>query len=134
LVFFAQVWDLQAIQMKMEATRNSPYDRIVFAKDDSSIIAAGPAIEILHNDTGETLERFAVNNNCTALDLSSDGRFLVAGSYYGQVYIYDLSNFALLRTFEGHVSKVNSVAFSPDQKYALSGSLDRSAKLWKLDD
>ena len=38
----------------------------------------------------------------------------------------------LIRTFEGHASRVNSVSFSPDSKYALTGSSDGTAKLWEV--
>lgn len=39
----------------------------------------------------------------------------------------------LLRTFEGHSYSVYAVALSKDGKRALSGSLDRTAKLWDTD-
>lgn len=32
----------------------------------------------------------------------------------------------------GHKENVNSVAFSPDGQYVLTGSADRTAKLWDL--
>lgn len=38
-----------------------------------------------------------------------------------------------LRTFEDHTAQVRSVAFSPDGKMALSGSLDRTLHLWQTD-
>jgi WD40 repeat protein len=38
----------------------------------------------------------------------------------------------LIRNFIGHLDSVTSVAFSPDGKQALSGSGDRTIKLWDL--
>jgi len=39
---------------------------------------------------------------------------------------------AEIRTFAGHTDPVWSVAFSPDGRYALSGSLDKTLKLWEV--
>jgi len=41
-------------------------------------------------------------------------------------------NIKEIRTFSGHNSGVNSVSFSPDGKYALSGSWDKTLKLWDM--
>ena len=38
----------------------------------------------------------------------------------------------LIRTFEGHQSGVSSVAMAPDSRTALSGSYDKTLKLWDL--
>jgi len=35
-------------------------------------------------------------------------------------------------TCEGHKSEVNSVAFSPDNKFIISGSNDKTIKIWEV--
>ena len=41
------------------------------------------------------------------------------------------SKWCLVRTFEGHKYAVNSVAFSPDSRHIVSGSNDKTLKLWE---
>ena len=45
--------------------------------------------------------------------------------------IYDINRRHALKTFEGHSGAVNSVCFSPDGSLILSGSDDKTIKLWE---
>jgi WD40 repeat protein/serine/threonine protein kinase len=49
------------------------------------------------------------------------------GRWGGQVHLG-----RCLRTFEGHTDVVYSVAWSPDGRFALSGSKDRTIRLWEV--
>ena len=48
-----------------------------------------------------------------------------------EVKLWEAETGRLLRTFEGHTEKVNSVCFSPDGQRSLSGSRDGTLKLWE---
>jgi WD40 repeat protein len=37
-----------------------------------------------------------------------------------------------VRTFEGHTNSVDAVAVTPDGRFALSGSSDKTLRLWEL--
>src|SRR5207248_10809924 len=59
------------------------------------------------------------------------GRFLaIAGN--ATLGVWEISNGQKLASFRGHESWVNDVAFSPDGQAVISGSADRTLKVWDL--
>ncbi|MEE1020396.1 MAG: WD40 repeat domain-containing protein [Bacteroidales bacterium] len=48
----------------------------------------------------------------------------------GEVDPPQYSNFTCFKTLNGHSSFVNSVAYSPDGKKIVSGSQDKTVKIW----
>ncbi len=77
-----------------------------------------------------------------AVAASPDGRYLLTGDMADQVVLWDIRHGVAIRRFEGDAVAVspNSVAFSPDGKYALIGSGDafgssgaRSLVLWDVE-
>ncbi len=71
------------------------------------------------------------------LAASADGKKLAAGNSSDRVVnVWDLSagyaNAKLEQSIENHADWVLGVAFSPDGKYLLTGSRDKTAKVWDL--
>lgn len=54
------------------------------------------------------------------------------GSRDGTIKIWDLATGKLLRTLTGHSEVVLSVAISPDGQTIVSGSDDKTIKIWRL--
>merc|ERR1712203_1300857 len=48
----------------------------------------------------------------------------------GTMRLFDLNTGATVRTFQGHTKDVYSVAFSGDNRQIVSGSRDKTIKLW----
>ena len=71
-----------------------------------------------------------------SLTFSKDGRFFAFSIGKGQdlptdVHLFDLVTRKLLRTLKGHTHGV-SLAFSPNSKFLVSGSRDRTVQFWDL--
>ena len=72
-------------------------------------------------------------NGVNGVAISRDGRLaLSAGGWV--VRVWDLPSGQCLRTLQGHKSIVNTVAITPDGRYAVSGSDDETLRVWDLSD
>lgn len=57
---------------------------------------------------------------------------IVAGSTNGIVSVWNISNGEIIATWQAHAESVNSVAVTPDEQLVVSGSDDKTIKIWKL--
>src|SRR5262249_31174860 len=64
---------------------------------------------------------------------SPDGKWLAWSGLYKEVHLLSLET-GELRSVSGHNSAVRLVTFSPDGRFLLSGSDDRTARLYSLSD
>lgn len=69
----------------------------------------------------------------SAVAFSSNGEYVLTGSYDHTAKLWDAHSGKLLHVLEGHSEQIFAVAFSLDGKFALTGSADRTAKLWNLE-
>ena len=62
--------------------------------------------------------------------ISSDGAYALSSSWDKSLRLWELSSGNTTRTFVGHTNDVLSVSFSADNRQIVSGSRDRTIKLW----
>ena len=48
------------------------------------------------------------------------------------LHVWNLLTGRIAETLQGHTSSVNTVAVTPDGRYAVSGSQDRTVRIWDL--
>ncbi len=100
------------------------------------------------------------SDNVNSVSFSPDGKYVISGagqtigpivwgisnstgtvkqirgdvtSWDNTLKLWDISTGKEIKTFKGHSEAVNSVAFSPDGKYIISGSMDNTLKLWDIE-
>jgi ribosomal RNA-processing protein 9 len=79
-------------------------------------------------------DRQASHNALLAVAVSDDGRYLATGGGDKKLHIYDARSHTFIRSFPGHKDAITGLAFRPGTRELYSCSLDRSVKLWSLDD
>jgi len=76
--------------------------------------------------------------------LSPNEEFLAVGGFIlgsgkngkraGVIRIYNYQNGKLLKLLKSHLDIVNDLAFSPDGRFLISGSSDKTSKIWRVKD
>jgi WD40 repeat protein len=110
---------------------------VAFSRDGRYAISAGGDRTIIWEvSTGKEIRSW---NSSSSLAVSPDGEKILLGTgYIGyEMKLYDLSNGREINNYKGHSSPIESVALSPDGRYALSGSgvfwnsTDNTVRLWE---
>ncbi|MCL2932099.1 MAG: trypsin-like peptidase domain-containing protein [Trichodesmium sp. MAG_R03] len=58
--------------------------------------------------------------------------YIVIGSSNGMISVWDIKNGEIIAIWKAHPDSVNSVAVTPDEQFVISGSDDKTIKIWKL--
>jgi WD40 repeat protein len=98
---------------------------------DQVLTIGGNDARLWDTNTREQVVRFSPHGAVADVDLSSDGRLLVTGSWDQSAKLWDAATGAAVRKLDGvHKGYINSVQFSPDGKQVLTASDDGTVRLW----
>jgi len=120
---------------------------VVFTRDGKYLISAGDdkVIRVWEVETGRlarTIQGEIGDGNegkIFAMALSPDERYLAVGGWLAgeptnrqAIRLHDFRSGAV-GLLKGHEDVINALAFSPDGRYLVSGSGDRTARVWDLE-
>lgn len=112
-------------------TPNGKY--LVSAGNDKLIrvwdIKTGKTVRTLRGQIGEGDEGMIY-----AMAMSPDGKWLAVGGFPSRrgIRLYNFPTGKLVALLKGHTNVVNSLAFSPNSRYLVSGGGDYNAILWNV--
>ena len=119
---------------------------LAFTPDGRHLVSAGEdkVIRVWDRHTGVAVRSIrgqagaGAEGNVYAIALSADGRWLAAGGWLSTseaafVRLYEFATGRLVALLEGHANPVVSLAFAPDGKWLISGSQDKSAIIWDVE-
>ena len=130
----AQLWNLeeQRIQTIFEVKNIDNLATLAtFSPDGKQVLTASQDDTIrLYDLEGKELLSLNTQSGITDLAFSPDGKYIAATDHRKHlIQLWDLHG-NLAYTFSGHTALISSIAFSPDGKHLISGSLDKTVKLW----
>jgi WD40 repeat protein len=89
---------------------------------------------VLLQDYPENTTASLRSGHSTCLRFNRKGDFLASGRADGLVVIFDVETNGVARKLKGHIKQVQSLCWSRDGRYLLTGSQDWTCNLWDLQD
>jgi WD40 repeat protein len=129
------VWDVAARRSLYAIDAHSRGVRAVsfFPKNRRLLTASWDRQVKVHDvTTGKTLWRVEDDYNLTAGAVSPIGDVVLVGNNKGSIVALDAADGKRIAEFEGHSHDVVAISFSSDAKFAISGSGDKTAKIWDM--
>lgn len=126
-------WDITG---KLRHSLPVPAQCLVFSPDSRTILSNSydlfdRTFHVWDAATGRLLRTFGENGLGSTFTFCPDGQILLSDGY-GGIQVKNASDGQLLRQFQERADRIESFAFSADDKTLMTGHWDGSIKLWEM--
>lgn len=142
------IWDAVENEVVRRVNGSSEFSDVVFNKNENAVLAVGAPKETgLYSFIKESSDEKDNSASAFAKDklanfigiktpfvlakMSPDQKYSLLVHENDQAFIIDNNDFSIIQKLK-HDGKVESIAFSPDNQFVLTGSEDNTGVLWKL--
>jgi WD40 repeat protein len=138
-----KLWDGMRLNQKQEplltlhARVPGPSVNVAFSPDGRRLATGGEENTVIIRDveTGEELTLRGEHSGevyTLAFSPDDDGRLIATAGEDSAVKVWDSHTRKLIHSFRGHTGLVTSLSFSPDGRRLVSGSRDKTLKVWDM--
>ncbi|KAG1884181.1 WD40-repeat-containing domain protein [Suillus subluteus] len=132
----ARTWNVKSGETILEIkTGHEHVWQVIYSPDDTKIATGGPmeyGAKIWDAKTGKLLATFKDDWVVWSLVWTLDGKRLITGSH-GPIRIFDTATWQQIAILEGHMTYINAITLSPNNRFLASASSDKTLRLWNLD-
>jgi WD40 repeat protein len=136
-----RIWTLSSTgtcQSTQIVTVDSGVSSVAFSPDGSKIAAGSHdrKLSVFDLRSGDCEATLTGDKQVNSVAFSPDGKILAAGDSEfmkaSDIRLYDVRTGEIKSTLTGHSDSVSSVAFSADGQWVMSGSDDKTIRLWDI--
>jgi WD40 repeat protein len=126
----AKVWEAKTGAELNLMRFGQPVTKVLFNKESQLIISGSNdgTTKVWEATTGREISRMVLGEQVKALALTPDESQVAVGGNNGKMQVWKITGQEVLKM--AHDSSISSVTFSPDGKWLLSASWDKTARVW----
>lgn len=132
----AAVYDLETHNVQY-AISSGQWVQSVAYSPDGAILATGTSwkengVQVWDADTGESIGKLGAENNVGRVRFSPDGKWIAAGTWDGDILIWDAQSLKLVKTLTGYPDFIYSIDFSPNGNRIMAIGRSYAAMVWDV--